>query len=79
MKRAMLRGLKATPLTSYGAVSRVSTCQTRKGEAAELCIFSISLSPATCAAQVCGRDVTCPEAQRLGSFVNPKRCASCFL
>lgn len=29
--------------------------------------------------QVCGRDVTCPEAQRLGSFINPKRCASCLL
>ena len=41
MKPAMFRGLKATPLTSYGAVSRVSTCQTRKGEAAELFIFSI--------------------------------------
>lgn len=73
MKRAMFRGLTATPLTSYGAVSRVSTCQTRKGEAAELFIFSISFSgsPATCAAQVCGRDVTCPEAQRLGSLEKP--------
>ncbi len=28
-------------------------------------------SPETCAAQVCRRDVTCPEAQRLGSFVDP--------